>query len=420
MEKKAPIPKDAWDNIAWNGEAQGGGLVRKSHSGTMAGTWTYVATYSGAQGNVGLVVMWNTTLSEAPPPFTYDGKTRAFDHHPYMWDQIVHRVTSWPSHDQFFSTFVRTWYAGPPGGGASAALRFGQASNTSSPQDRNDFAFWEPDTGTWHIYDGETGGLRRSVQYGGRNDWPVPGDYDGNGAINLAIWRPTDRSWHIQGSPLNGTVLGEPGDIPVPGDYDGDGKTDIAVWRPSNGTWIIRLSSTGELRTIQYGKAGDIPVPADYSGDGITDSAIWRPGDGAWHIVDSATKNGRTVKFGKAGDIPVPGDYNGDKIADLAVFRDGTWLIRESLVGAERENTWGKPGDVPIPADYDCDGVTDLAVCRPVFGGFEVLIERSRDYTERKIFRTGDGLVPLGCIGGRSKPLPLAPPPTINPKLVPG
>jgi hypothetical protein len=91
----------------------------------------------------------------------------------------------------------------------------------------------------------------------------------------------------------------------VPGDYDGDGKTDPAVFRPSTGVWHLRYSSTGGTAAFQWALLGDKPTPGDYDGDGLTDRAVYRPSYGNWYITYSSTGASAIVQWGLTNDVPV-------------------------------------------------------------------------------------------------------------------
>ena len=244
-----------------------------------------------------------------------------------------------------------------------------------------DLALFRPGTGKWYISSGANGFVW-GLQYGASGDVPVAGDFDGDGARDIAVWRPSGTLagwWFIRNSSGGETRMkyGENGDVPVPGDYDGDGRTDMAVWRPSSGAWYVLATSGQSIPIDLWGEAGDYPVPADYDGDGKTDMAVFRPSGsyaGTWFVMLSSNNwaAGWTLKYGEAGDIPMVGDYDGDAKSDLAVWRPsgdnaGWWFVRLAD-GSEIRTKHGEPNDVPVAADYNGDGVTDMAVWRPNAG----------------------------------------------------
>jgi len=232
---------------------------------------------------------------------------------------------------------------------------------------RPDLAIWRPTDGTWYIQGSFLGPIL--LPWGIPGDVPVPGDYDGDRRTDLAVWRPGEGIWYLSQSLLGFKIQpwGLPGDIPLPRDYDGDRRTDLAVWRPAEGTWYV-LPSRGGFKVQAWGVEGDIPVPGDYDGDSVADLAVWRPDEGTWYILFSSGGL-RVTQWGQKGDIPVPADYNGDGITDMGIWRptEGKWYIFFSK-GGFRVAAWGVAGDIPVPTDYNRDGRADLAVWRPSDG----------------------------------------------------
>ena len=221
----------------------------------------------------------------------------------------------------------------------------------------------------------------------------VTGDFDGDGRVDLAVYRPSGGGWFINPSAQNFNPAssssfqwGLSTDIPLRADFDGDGRSDLVVYRPSDGGWYIRYSSLGYAQSqwayFQWGLPTDIPVPGDFDGDARTDLAVYRPSDGGWYIryssVGWALNQWAYFQWGLPTDTPLATDFDGDGRTDLAVYRpsDGGWYIRYSSLGYAQSQwayfQWGLSTDKPQVADFDGDGRTDLVVYRPSDGGWYI------------------------------------------------
>ena len=110
---------------------------------------------------------------------------------------------------------------------------------------RADLGLWSLGTGTVALQSIATG-RRVDFKWGGRTgDVLVPGDYDGTGHDEIAVWQRTNHTWYWRNAPdgpVSQAVFGTDTSVPLPADYNGDGRLDLAYWEPSAGKIFVSYS----------------------------------------------------------------------------------------------------------------------------------------------------------------------------------
>jgi len=170
------------------------------------------------------------------------------------------------------------------------------------------------------------------LPFGGFDDRPIVGDFDGDGIDDFGVYGfSPDEGFsrfaiQLSGGPSDthqSGVIAQPfgglDDLPVIGDFDGDGRDDLGVYGFSPDEGFSRfavLLSGGSSATHPagviaqpFGGLDDLPVAGDFDGDGVTDIAVFgfSPANGFHRFAVLASAGGGVMRpLGEAGSIALP------------------------------------------------------------------------------------------------------------------
>ncbi len=205
-------------------------------------------------------------------------------------------------------------------------------------------------------------------------DVPVAGNFGGDAVSEVAVFRRGKKSSFVVNDPAGARVLmfGAATDEPVVGDWDGDGGVNLGIWRPKKAKF--RLQTPTGVAKVGFGLASDRAVAGDWDGNGTDEIGVYRAATGTFY-QRRPDGTSATVLLGDADDLPVTGDWDGNGVSDLGVFDQATATFTLRVADATAQ-VWtarlplGAPGDLPVTGDWDGDGVSDLGVWAPATATF--------------------------------------------------
>ena len=235
----------------------------------------------------------------------------------------------------------------------------------------------------------------------------VAGDFNGDGAADLAVANSNDNSVTV----LLGNGAGaftEPAGSPIAigtspfsltiADINGDGIEDLITVNSSDNSLTLLFGNGAGGFTASTGgrtsQSGQYPVTSvavgDFNRDGIQDLAVANFGTDNVAIL---LGNG-SGKFTPSAQSPIGvginpssvaiGDFDRDGIQDLAVANDGGNVSVSVLLGngsgnfsASSGSPFGTAGNSPYSvsvADFNGDGIQDLAVVNAFSNNVDILL----------------------------------------------
>ena len=275
---------------------------------------------------------------------------------------------------------VQTGGSAPPPwfGPSGTTFNYGPASVIPFQADftgngQTDLAYYSMSTATWSM-DTSPNGAVTSFPLGTPNSsLPVVANFQPNAPAEAGVFTIVNGQgvWSISTSTsgLMTVDFGQAGDIPVPGNYDGLGYAEIAVYRPSLGEFLV-LQPSGSVETLNLGVGSSpdlsslVPTPGGYDNLAYfnaghaerTEAAVFDPKTGNFVILGPTGPY--TVTGFHAGDIPAPADYAGSGSTQPVVYRPST----NQFIGTSGTviATLGVSGDIPLaaPLSYRMPPVT--------------------------------------------------------------